>query len=56
MTGDRRGQSNPSGRKAAMAGNMSRVAIDDHSRLGFSQVLKSEKKECAVAFSKASAA
>jgi len=32
------------------------VCVDDHSRLAFSQVLESERKECAVAFLKAAVA
>jgi len=32
------------------------VCVDDHSRLAFTQVLKSERKECAVAFLKAAVA
>ena len=31
------------------------VAVDDHSRIAFSQVLESEKKECAIAFLKTAA-
>jgi transposase InsO family protein len=32
------------------------VCVDDHSRLAFSQVMKSERKECAIAFLKAALA
>jgi transposase InsO family protein len=32
------------------------VCVDDHSRLAFSQVLESERKECAIAFLKAAVA
>lgn len=46
ITGDRHGQSNARG----IGWEFVHVAIDDHSRLAFSQVLESEKKECAVAF------
>jgi len=57
ITGDRRGQSNPRGRPQGGYGwEYVHVAIDDHSRLGFSQVLESERKECAVAFLKAAVA
>lgn len=57
ITGDRRGQSNARGRPQGGYGwEFVHVAIDDHSRLGFSRVLESEKKECAVAFLKAAVA
>jgi transposase InsO family protein len=46
ITGDRHGQSNARG----IGWEFVHVSIDDHSRLAFSQVLKSEKKECAMAF------
>ena len=51
ITGDRRGQSNPRKRPHGGYGwEFVHVAIDDHSRLAFSLVLESERKECAVAF------
>ena len=57
ITGDRRGQSSPRGRPQGGYGwEYVHVAIDDHSRLAFSQVLESERKECAVAFLKATVA
>lgn len=43
ITGDRHGQSSARG----IGWEFVHVSIDDHSRLAFSQVLKSEKKECA---------
>jgi transposase InsO family protein len=46
ITGDRHGQSSARG----IGWEFVHVAVDDHSRLAFSQVLKSEKKECAMAF------
>ena len=46
ITGDRTGQSNTRG----IGWEFVHVCIDDHSRLGFSQVLASERKEDAVAF------
>ena len=46
ITGDRTGQSNTRG----IGWEFMHVCIDDHSRLGFSQVLASERKEDAVAF------
>ncbi len=46
ITADRHGQSNARG----IGWEFVHVAIDDHSRIAFSQVLESEKKECAVAF------
>ena len=49
ITGDRTGQSNARG----IGWEFVHVCIDDHSRLGFSQVLASERKEDAVAFLKA---
>lgn len=49
ITGDRHGQSNARG----IGWEFVHVCVDDHSRLAFSQVLASERKECAVAFLKA---
>jgi hypothetical protein len=48
-TGDRTGQSNARG----IGWEFVHVCVDDHSRLGFSQVLASERKEDAIAFLKA---
>ncbi len=52
VTGDRHGHSNASG----VGWEFVHVAIDDHSRIAFSQVLESEKKESAMAFLKAAVA
>ena len=52
ITGNRHGQSNSRG----VGWEFVHVAIDDHSRLAFSQVLESERKECAMAFLKAAVA
>ncbi len=52
ITGDRHGQSNARG----IGWEFVHVCVDDHSRLAFSQVLKSERKECAMAFLKAAVA
>ena len=49
ITGDRHGQSSTRG----IGWEFVHVAIDDHSRIAFSQVLGSERKECAGAFLKA---
>jgi transposase len=49
ITGDRTGQSNARG----IGWEFVHVCVDDHSRLGFSQVLASERKEDAIAFLKA---
>jgi transposase InsO family protein len=46
ITGDRHGQSSARG----IGWEFVHVAIDDHSRLAFSQVRESERKECAIAF------
>lgn len=48
ITGDRHGQSSARG----IGWEFVHVGVDDHSRLAFSQVLKSERKECAMAFLK----
>jgi transposase InsO family protein len=50
ITGDRRGQSNPRGRRRGLGWEFVHVCIDDASRVAFSQVLPDEKKESAVAF------
>lgn len=52
ITGDRTGQSNARG----IGWEFVHVCVDDHSRLGFSQVLASERKADAVAFLKAAVA
>ena len=52
ITGDRHGQSNARG----IGWEFVHVCVDDHSRLAFSQVLESERKECAMAFLKAAIA
>jgi hypothetical protein len=49
ITGDRHGQSNARG----IGWEFVHVCVDDHSRIAFSQVLASERKECAMAFLKA---
>ena len=56
ITGDRHGQSNPRQNATAPGWEFVHVAIDDHSRIAFSQVLVSERKECAIAFLKAAVA
>ena len=55
ITGDRTGQSNQRSRAGAAGPGWEfvHVAIDDHSRLAFSQVLPDEKQASAVAFLKA---
>jgi len=45
ITGDRHGQSSARG----IGWEFVHVCVDDHSRLAFSQVRKSERKECAMA-------
>ncbi len=52
VTGDRHGHSNVRG----VGWEFVHVAIDDHSRIAFSQVLESEKKQSAIAFLKAAVA
>jgi len=52
ITGDRTGQSNTRG----VGWEFVHVCIDDASRVAFSQVMKNEKKGCAVAFLKAAVA
>lgn len=56
ITGDRRGQSNQRGNGTAPGWEYVHVAIDDHSRVAFSQIKPSEKKEPAVAHLKAAVA
>ena len=53
ITGDRHRQSNQRQNGAAPGWEFVHVCVDDHSRLAFSQVLQSERKECAIAFLKA---
>ncbi len=48
ITGDRHAQSSARG----IGWEFVHVCVDDHSRLAFSQVLESERKECAMAFLK----
>ena len=50
ITGDRTGQSTQRQNGTAPGWEFVHVAVDDHSRLAFSQVLVSERKECAMAF------
>jgi transposase InsO family protein len=52
ITGDRTGQSNGRG----VGWEFVHVAIDDASRVGFSRIMKTERKACAVAFLKAAVA
>lgn len=52
ITGDRHGQSNSRG----IGWEFVHVCIDDHSRLGFAEIMADEKKESAVAFLKAAVA
>ena len=52
ITGDRHGQSNTRG----IGWEFVHVCVDDHSRLAFSQILESERKECAMAFLQAAVA
>lgn len=56
ITGDRRGQSNQRGNGTAPGWEYVHVAIDDHSRVAFSQIKPSERKEPAVAHLKAAVA
>lgn len=48
ITGDRTGQANPRSNGTAPGWEYVHVAIDDHSRIAFSQIMPSEKKEPAV--------
>jgi transposase InsO family protein len=50
ITGERTRQSNPRSRAAAPGWEFVHIAIDDHSRLAFSQVMSDEKQASAVAF------
>ena len=52
ITGDRRGQSNSRG----VGWEFVHVAIDDASRIAFSQILPDERKESAIAFLRAAVA
>ena len=52
ITGDRTGQSNTRG----VGWEFVHVCIDDHSRVAFVQIMPTERKECAIAFLKASIA
>ena len=52
ITGDRSGQSNSRG----IGWEFVHVCVDDHSRLGFADVMPDERKESAVAFLKAAVA
>jgi transposase InsO family protein len=50
ITGNRAGQSNQRSAGAGPGWEFAHVAIDDHSRLAFSQILPNEKQASAVAF------
>jgi transposase InsO family protein len=52
ITGDRTGQSNSRG----VGWEFVHVCIDDASRIGFSRIMKTERKACAIAFLKAALA
>jgi len=56
ITGDRRGQSNQRHNGTAPGWEFVHVAIDDHSRIAFSQIMPDERKASAVAFLKAAVA
>jgi transposase InsO family protein len=56
ITGDRTGQSNLRARGQGPGREYVHVCIDDASRVAFSQVMKTERKGCAVAFLEASVA
>jgi hypothetical protein len=56
ITGDRTRQSNPRSRGEGPGWEYVQVCIDDASRIAFSQVMKNEKKGCAVALLKAAVA
>ncbi len=56
ITGDRTGQSNSRSRGEGPGWEYVHVCIDDASRIAFSQVMKNEKRQCAVAFLKAAVA
>lgn len=57
VTGSRKGQSNPRGRKQGGYGwEYLHVCIDDHSRIAFTDIFADEKKESAIAFLEAAVA
>ena len=56
ISGDRTGQSNLRARGQGPGWEYVHVCIDDASRIAFSQVMKNEKRGCAVAFLKAAVA
>ena len=56
ITGDRRGQSNRRAAGRGLGWEYLHVAIDDRSRLAYTQVLPSERKEDAIAFLQSSLA
>ena len=56
ITGDRRGQSNQRQNGTAPGWEFVHIAIDDHSRIAFSQIMPDERKTSAVAFLKAAVA
>jgi transposase InsO family protein len=56
ITGDRTGQSNLRARGQGPGWEYVHVCIDDNSRIAFSQVMKDEKRGCAVTFLKAAVA
>jgi transposase InsO family protein len=56
VTGSRKGQNTGKYKGKAPGWEYVHVAIDDHSRVAFSEVRESEKKGCAVAFLKAAVA
>jgi len=56
ITGDRHGSSNQRSRHPGPGWEYVHVCIDDASRIAFSQVMKNERKGCAVAFLRAAVA
>lgn len=56
ITGNRTGQSNQRANGTAPGWEYVHVAIDDHSRVGYSDIFPDEKKESAIAFLKAAVA
>jgi transposase InsO family protein len=56
ITGDRRGQSNRRACGKGLGWEFVHVSIDDNSRIAFSQVMKNERKGCAISFLKAAVA
>ncbi|KWV44732.1 integrase [Bradyrhizobium macuxiense] len=56
ITGDRHGSSNLRSRRQGPGWEYVHVCIDDASRIAFSQVMKNERKGCAIAFLKAAVA